>query len=125
MLWIIFSIVCAVYYAAVRYVAQAQQLTGIWLILAVLFLALFFYRWYRKKHLEKIKGFLRVRTFCVTTAVLVVLMIGVVAGRILADIWSSPHGSCTPQTMAFLNPGSESFSMASSEKPSVLRHLPH
>jgi len=91
MLWIILSVVCAAYYAAVRYVAQAQQLTGIWLMLAVLFLLLFFYRWYRKKHPEKIKGYLRVRTFFITTAVLVVLMIGVVAGRILADMWSSPQ----------------------------------
>ena len=52
MLWIILSVICAAYYAAVRYVAQAQQLTGIWLVLAVLFLLLFFYGWYRKKHPE-------------------------------------------------------------------------
>lgn len=91
MLWIILSIVCAAYFAAVRYVAQAQQLTGIWLVLAVLFLLLFCYRWYRKKHSERIKGYLRLRTFCITTAVLLLFMVGVVAGRILADIWSSPQ----------------------------------
>ena len=89
MLWIILSIVCAVYYAAVRYVAQAQQLTGIWLILAVLFLLMFSYGRYRKKHPDRIKGYLRVRTFLITTMVLMVLMTGVVAGRILAVMWSS------------------------------------
>ena len=41
MLWIIISIVCGIYYILVRYVAQSQQLTGIWLILAVLFFVLF------------------------------------------------------------------------------------
>ena len=92
MLWIILSVVCAAYYAAVRYVAQAQQLTGIWLILAVLFLLLFFFHWYRKKHPETRREHLRLRVFCITTAVLAVLMVGVVAGRILADMWSSPQG---------------------------------
>ena len=90
MLWIILSIVCAAYFAVVRYVALGQQLTGIWLILSVLFLLMFCYRCYRKKHPEKIKGYLRVRTFFITTAVLLVLMVGVVAGRILTDMWSSP-----------------------------------
>ena len=75
MLWIILSIVCAVYYAAVRYVAQAQQLTGIWLILAVLFLLMFSYGRYRKKHPDRIKGYLRVRTFLITTMVLMVLIL--------------------------------------------------
>ena len=93
MLWIILSVICAAYYAAVRYVAQAQQLTGIWLVLAVLFLLLFFYGWYRKTHPEKTKSHLRFRTFCITTGVLVVLMVGVVAWRILADMWSSPENS--------------------------------
>ena len=91
MLWIILSVVCVAYYAAVRYMAQAQQLTGIWLILAVLFLLLFFYRTYRKKYPEQVKRFLRLRTFCITTAALVLLMVGVVAGRILTDMWSSPQ----------------------------------
>ena len=92
MLWIILSVVCAAYYAVVRYMAQAQQLTGIWLILAVLFLLLFFFHWYRKKHPETRREHLRLRVFCITTAVLTVLMVGVVAGRILADMWSSPQG---------------------------------
>ncbi len=91
MLWIILSITCAAYYAAVRYMAQAQQLTGIWLILAVLFLLLFCYRCYRKKYLDQSKGFLQWRVFCITTAILLTLMVGVVAGRILSDMWSSPQ----------------------------------
>ena len=95
MLWIIFSIACAAYYAAVRYVAQAQQLTGIWLVLAVLFLLLFFYHWYRKKHPEQVKGYLRLRTFCITTAGLLILLVGVVAGRILAEMWTSPQEGLT------------------------------
>jgi len=90
MLWIIISIVCGIYYILVRYVAQSQQLTGIWLVLAVLFFVLFLWRW-QVRHAQRGKPLpLRIRTFVITTAALLLLMTGVVAGRILADIWSSP-----------------------------------
>lgn len=97
MLWIVLSIVCAVYYAAVRYVAQSQQLTGIWLILAVLFLLSFLWNRYRKYHPPEKKTALWVRTACWTSLALALLMTGVVAGRILLDMWSSP-----PEDLAFI-----------------------
>lgn len=90
MLWIILSVVCAAYFAAVRYGAQNERLTGVWLALAVLFLLLFFGRFYRKRHPDQRKRHLKIRTFCITTAALVAVMTGVVVGRILADMWASP-----------------------------------
>lgn len=89
MLWIVLSIACTAYYFAVRYGAQDERLTGIWLILAVFFLLLFFCRYYRKRHPNKGKRHLRIRTFCITTGILLLLMTGVVAGRILTSMWSS------------------------------------
>ena len=90
MLWIVFSVICAAYYAAVRYVAQGQQMTVIWLILAVLFFALFLGNRLQKKYPHHRKRSLRIRTFCVTSLILFCIMIGVVTGRILVDMWSSP-----------------------------------
>lgn len=101
MLWIIPSIVCAAYFVAVRYMAQSQQMPGIWLILALLFFVLFIYRWYFRRHPEKKKQSLRIRTFCITSLILFLIMTGVVAGRILADIWSSPEGE--PRYILLLN----------------------
>ncbi len=90
MLWIVLCLVCTVYYAVLRYLAPNQPLAGIWLILAVLFLGLFLYYWYRRRHPDHKKISLRGRTFCITTAILAVILVGVVAGRILTDMWRSP-----------------------------------
>ena len=97
MLWIIISIVCGIYYILVRYVAQSQQLTGIWLILAVLFFVLFLWRWHVGRAQRGKPLSLRVRTFLITTAALFLIMTGVVAGRILVSMWSS-----APQQLPYI-----------------------
>lgn len=91
MLWLILSIVCAAYYTAVTYVALDQQMTWIWLGLAVLFLALFLWNRFWKRHSREKKGSLRIRTFCVTSLFLLLIMTGVVTARILTDMWASPQ----------------------------------
>lgn len=91
MLWIILGTVSAAYYAVVRYVALQQQMTGIWLVLAAVFFVLFLCRRFFPRIPIGKNHSLRIRTFCITSGVLLVFMMGVVAWRIFADMWRNPQ----------------------------------
>lgn len=86
MVWYILGMLSLIYYATIRMYSQGQQLTWIWVVLAGLFVLAGIGKQYRKKHGKRHIP-LAVRTFCVTSFILIGVLFGVVTGRILTEMF--------------------------------------
>lgn len=92
MFWILSGALCLIYYVFLETLAAGQELTVIWLLLAVLFLGIALYKNYRKACPGK-KPPLWVRTFFVTSLVLLAVLTGVTESRIVAGmVAGAPEG---------------------------------
>lgn len=89
MFWIILGCSCLIYYSVIEYAAKGQQMTMIWLFLAILFFLMYARGRYRKKHPRPSRP-LWVRTFCYTSLILLAILAGVVESRIIASMLSAP-----------------------------------
>ena len=90
MVWIILGSLCFAYYAIIEYFSDGQQMTIIWIVLAVLFLCCYLWKEFRKRHPGKKKP-LWFRTFCCTSLCLLLVLLGVTASRIILNMFASPE----------------------------------
>lgn len=91
MIWLFLGTLCLIYYAVLECFAGGQPFCVVWPLLAALFYMCFFFREHRRRH-GSWKTPLWFRTFCITSLILFLVLIGVVGSRVLTTMLSRPDG---------------------------------
>ncbi len=89
MLWCIPGCISLIYFIAVKVMSSGERFSAVWLLLALFFFGMAAFRVYRRRHPSGRSWPLWLRTFCVTTAALAVLLIAVTGARVIARMPSN------------------------------------
>lgn len=88
MFWILSGALCLAYYVLLEMLAPGQEMTVVWLLVALVFLCIYLYKGYRRVHPGK-KPPLWQRTFYLTTLILLAILAGVVESRIAGEMFTT------------------------------------